>query len=206
MRMWDAVILDLGGVVLDSPLQSFARFEREHGLPAQLINRLVVSGGAAGPWARFECGELPWEEFLAAFAAQAQAMQVDLDVAALMAELEVSTDIRPEVTARIERLRTRGYRTAALTNNWASPDQEQKVNALRPLFDVVVESFRVGLRKPDPAIYQLVVEQLRVEPSKAVFIDDIGFNLKPARAMGMHTIKASDEAGVLAALDELLST
>ena len=71
-------------------------------------------------------------------------------------------------------------------------------------FDVIVESSRVALRKPDPAIYRLVCDELGVEPAEAVFLDDLGINLKPARAMGMATIKVTHPDAAIAQLEEVV--
>src|SRR5262249_6358295 len=117
-----------------------------------------------------------------------------------------TTVARPQMEEAIRRLRHRGLRVAALTNNWH--DAGGTVGArLRREFDVFVESAAVGLRKPDPRIYDIVCRELGVAPARAVFLDDIGRNLKPARALGMATIKVDDpgqalrELGALVGLD-----
>jgi epoxide hydrolase-like predicted phosphatase len=104
----------------------------------------------------------------------------------------------------VRKLRERGLRTAALTNNWVSDDQQSKMDLLRAEFDVFVESARVGLRKPDPRIYQLTCEKLGIEPSRAAFLDDIGENLKAARALGMTTIKVVDPDAALGELEKVV--
>ena len=106
--------------------------------------------------------------------------------------------------AALSILRERGLKTAALTNNWDTGEAEDESARLRPLFDVYVESRVVGLRKPDPRIYQLACRELAVEPPEAVFLDDIGTNLKAARGLGMTTLKVEDPATALAELEEVL--
>jgi len=103
--------------------------------------------------------------------------------------------------AAIGRIREEGLRVAALTNNWVAEEETPRdAPRLEPLFDVFVESSVEGLRKPDPAIYKLVCARLDVAPEAAVFLDDIGSNLKTARQLGMTTLKVDTPE---AALDEL---
>jgi epoxide hydrolase-like predicted phosphatase len=102
----------------------------------------------------------------------------------------------------IRRIRAAGLLVAAITNNWAGGGEG--TGALGPLFDVFLESSVVGMRKPDPRIYQLACARLRIEPSRAVFLDDIGSNLKPARALGMATVKVVEPEAALAELEGLL--
>jgi epoxide hydrolase-like predicted phosphatase len=199
-----AVIFDLGGVVLDSPLEAFSDYERMAGLPQNTINRAIVAGGPSGAWSRLERGELAMDEFYGAFDAETRASGIALSARALMDKVADDTQVRPAVIAAIRRIRQRGVSTAALTNNWFSDDQRTKMDVLRDEFDVFIESARAGLRKPDPRIYRLACEQLRVDPTRAAFLDDIGANLKPAREMGMTTIKVTDYRDDIAELGELL--
>ena len=199
-----AVIFDLGGVVLGSPLQAFREYERELGLPPKALGRLVEAGGANGAWSRLERGELPIAQFAAVFDAEMAAAGARISGALLMERIALASGIRPQMVAAIRALRANGLRTAALTNNWVNEDQTQKMDALRAEFDVFVESAKVGMRKPDPRIYQLACTQLEVEPSEAVFLDDIGTNLKAARALGITTIKVDDADAALAELERVL--
>lgn len=184
-----AVIFDLGGVVLDSPLEVFVAYETELGIPPHTVNRNIVAAGHAGAWSRLERGELSMLEFYAAFDAEMAARGLTVSGAAIMQRLADSTAIRPAAVQAIRKLRAAGRKVAALTNNWANDDQGSKMDVLRNEFDVFIESTRVGLRKPDPRIYQLACSELGVEPTQTAFLDDIGLNLKAARALGMTTIK-----------------
>ena len=199
-----AVIFDLGGVVLGSPLQAFREYEAARGLPPAFIGRLIGETGPGGAWSRLERGELEMAAFMQAFDAEAAARGQRIDTAALMERVHASSAPRETMLIAVRRLRQAGLRTAALTNNWVSEDQLAKMALLRPEFDVFVESARVGLRKPDPRIYQLVCELLKVRPDESVFLDDIGSNLKPARALGMVTIKVDDPEAALRALGSLV--
>jgi len=197
------VIFDLGGVVFDSPLHAIAAYERELGIAAGAVNRLVVATGPAGAWSRLERGELRLEAFYDRFEAECAAAGHPLCARTLMARIAAASRPRPAMVEAVRRIHARGLRTAALTNNWVG-DAEAPRDGLRALFDVVVESAVEGLRKPDPRIYHRVLERLGVAPAEAVFLDDIGRNLKPARALGMHTIKVDEPGAALAELGALL--
>jgi putative hydrolase of the HAD superfamily len=206
-----AVLFDMGGVVMESPLHAIARYERARGLPPNAINRAIAAAGDAGAWARLERGELTVTSFRALFEADCRAQGVEVDGAAVMAAIATAGVARPAMLEAIRRLRGHGLRVGALTNNWRRepPDDDVIPSRLRAHFDAFVESRVVGLRKPDPRIYLLACRELGVEISRTAFLDDIGGNLKPARALGMATIKVSDpdqallELGALTGLDLL---
>lgn len=197
-----AVIFDLGGVVLGSPLLAIARCERELGLEPGCVNRVVVDAGAAGAWARLERGELDLPGFFPEFERECEAVGFRLSAAALMARIAEFGGPRPRMLDAIRRIRTRGLRVAALTNNWSSDGTQSP--ELRAHFDVFLESSVLGLRKPDPRIYERACAELGVEPPAVVFLDDIGRNLKPARTLGMATIKVEEPESALAELERLL--
>jgi len=204
-----AVIFDIGGVVQDSPLHVVARYERERGLEADAINRVVAEMGERGAWARLERGELTMQTFYAPFEADCRAQGIEVDARHLMARIAEASVPRPRMLEAIRRIRAGGRRVAALTNNWVTdtprpPGGETARSRLDPHFDVFVESAVVGLRKPDPRIYALVCEKLGVAPPRVAFLDDIGRNLKPARELGMATIKVGDPEQALRELGALL--
>lgn len=203
MRAIEAVVFDMGGVVLGSPLAAIARYEREAGLPDSAVNRAVVAAGESGAWARLERGEFTVEAFCEPFEADCRAAGLSVDARRLMAVMAEANVPRPSMLEAVRRLRGHGLKTAALTNNWVRRG-ERVAASLRERFDVFVESSVVGLRKPDPRIYELVCRELRVAPSRAAFLDDIGLNLKPARALGMATIKVADPDHALRELGALL--
>jgi epoxide hydrolase-like predicted phosphatase len=199
-----AVLFDLGGVVLDSPLAVFTAYEQELGLPVHTLNKAIVGAGHAGAWARLERGELTMREFFGAFDAELAAGQVRISAEALMAKIADNTQLRPAMLTAIRTIRSAGLKAGALTNNWASDDQFHKMDVLRPEFDVFIESAKVGLRKPDPKIYELACRALDVQPSEMVFLDDIGANLKAARELGMTTLKVDDYRKTLRELGALI--
>ena len=197
------VIFDIGGVVVDSPLQAIRGYERDRGIAADAINRAVAASGERGAWSRLERGELALEEFYTPFEADCRAHGLAVDAREVLLRIQGAIGVRPAMLTAIERIRARGLRVGALTNNWrgegSGPDP-----ALRSHFDAFVESSAVGLRKPDPRIYELACRELGVAPAEAVFLDDIGYNLKAARALGMTTLKVEDPARALADLERLL--
>ncbi len=193
-----AVLFDLGGVVVGSPLHAIARYERERGLPAGAINRVVVATAPHGAWSRLERGELGLDAFFPAFESDCGAAGHAIDARDLMTRVAAATVPHAGMLTAIRRLRDAGLRTAAVTNNWVTDDEGAGV--LRPHFDAFVESAAIGLRKPDPRIFELACRTLDVTPAACVFLDDIGMNLKAAKALGMATIKVDDPD---AAIDEL---
>jgi putative hydrolase of the HAD superfamily len=206
-----AVLFDLGGVVFGSPLHAIAAYEEERGVPAGAINRHVAASAPDGAWHRLERGELAvGEAFFELFDAELAVLGHDLSSRELMARIAEIAQPRPQMLRAVERLRAAGYRVAALTNNWSEGEGDDTRDGfhsdlLRDLFDHVVESRRVGLRKPDPEIYRLTCRTLGVEPAEVVFLDDIGSNLKSARALGMTTIKVDDPDRALAELERVLA-
>lgn len=198
-----AVIFDLGGVVLESPLPAIAAFEANAGLPPRFISRLVVEGGDNGPWARLERGELSPALFTGAFSAQGEATGHAVNATELLRLIEATAVPRHAMVAAVARLRDADIRVGALTNIWPMPDRDADLDRLKRRFDHVVESFRVGMRKPEPRIYELACRTLDVPPTDAIFLDDLGGNLKAARALGMTTIKVGDPGAALAELERL---
>jgi putative hydrolase of the HAD superfamily len=200
------VLFDMGGVVMDSPLHAIARYEAARGLPPNAINRVVAATGESGAWARLERGELTAASFCAPFEADCRAHGVQISGADIMAAIAEAGVPRPAMLEAIRRIRARGLRVGALTNNWKreGPEDDLIPHRLREHFDVFVESRVVGLRKPDPRIYTLACRELGVEPARTAFLDDIGRNLKAARELGMTTIKVDEPGQALRELGELL--
>ena len=194
-----AVMFDFGGVISSSPFESFARFEAEHGLPPGFIRTVNSTDPDDNAWARLERAEVDVDTFGALWSAEARALGHDVDGRQVLEML--AGDIRPQMVAAI-RTCSASYKTACLTNNFARAEAvvSKEVASIYALFDAVLESRVLGVRKPDPRFYELACERLGVRPEECVFLDDLGVNLKPARALGMHTIKVSEPEP---ALDEL---
>ncbi|MBV9285478.1 MAG: HAD-IA family hydrolase [Acidimicrobiia bacterium] len=199
--MIKAVLFDVGGVLTTSPFESFARYEREQGLPDGFIRKLNSTNPDTNAWAQLERNTVDFNEFCDLFEAEALAAGGELKAIEVMACL--SGDVRPEMIEAVRRCHER-LKTGMLTNNVRAENEDaggRLDGLLLPLFDVVIESSKAGVRKPDPRFYEMACEQLAIKPPEAVFLDDLGINLKPARAMGMTTIKVVDPDKALAELE-----
>ena len=199
-----AVFWDFGGVLTSSPFEAFAAYERERGLPAGFIRGINATNPDTNAWASLERGHLGMEAFVLQFEAEALAAGTTLDARALMGTL--GGELRPAMVEAVRRCHQR-LKTGLLTNNFIAADEGAGVSAYAPVmehFDVVVESSRAGMRKPDPDFYRSACELLDVDPVEAVFLDDLGVNLKPAREMGMQTIKVVDPDAALAELEAVV--
>ena len=200
-----AVIFDLGGVVFDSPLHAVREFERNNGLLPLSIGRLIREAGPAGAWARLERGELSFNDFLACQQAEFDAAGVSLCTNELMDAVERALRLRPRMIEAVRSLRAGGFKAGALTNNWQPVNMTTNpFDGIEYEFDAFIQSYKAGRRKPEPEIYRLACERLAVRPGEAIFLDDIGENLKPARALGMTTIKVDHPDDALWALERVL--
>jgi putative hydrolase of the HAD superfamily len=185
--MVEAVIWDFGGVLTTSPFEAFTRFETERGLPADIIRRTNAANHLENAWAKFERAEVDIEAFDVLFATESKALGAEVrgkDVLPLL-----SGDLRPEMVEALKRIKAR-FKTGCITNNLPADAIRSRsgrslyVAEVMVLFDHVIESAKI-----DPRIYRMMVEALKVDPGQCIYLDDLGVNLKPARDMGMTTIK-----------------
>jgi putative hydrolase of the HAD superfamily len=202
-----AVIWDFGGVFTTSPFEAFNRYETAHGLPLDLIRTINATDPHHNAWALFERSEIDAAAFDVAFAAQSKALGHEVrgrDVLPLL-----SGDVRPRMVAALKTCKAAGLKVGCITNNvltghgagMAGTSQKaSQVAQIMGLFEEVIESSKVGVRKPDPRIYQMMCERLDVDPKACVYLDDLGINCKPAAALGMAAIKVSGEAQALGEL------
>ena len=203
-----AVVFDLGGVLTESPMHAFAAYEAEAGLPDGLIRRLNSADPDSNAWARFERNELDVAGFSAAFEAEARATGHELDAARVLDALR--GELRPAMITAVRRLKDAGLPLALLSNNVAPMERAGELGSLLGLFDAIVESSVEGVRKPEPEIYRRALTRLSeavgrpIEAADCAYLDDLGINLKPARALGFATIKVIDPAAALAELSELV--
>jgi putative hydrolase of the HAD superfamily len=202
--MVEAVIWDFGGVLTSSPFEAFARYETERGLPADIIRRTNAANHFENAWAKFERAEVDLDTFDALFADESRALGAEVrgrDVLPLL-----YGELRPEM---VEALRIIGthFKTGCITNNLpanaigSASGRTLYVAEVMVLFDHVIESAKIGLRKPDPKIYRMMTDALGVDPNNCVYLDDLGVNLKPAREMGMTTIKVASADQAIAELE-----
>ena len=222
-----AVLWDFGGVILTSPFEAFRRYESATGLPQDFIRTINSTNPHSNAWALLERSDISTKEFDELFAQESSAhghRVPGADVLALLAG-----DIRPNMVAALDAVIAAGFKTACLTNNMvttnndmvttsdntvttnndtvsnseSSNERAPALTAVMNRFDVIVESSKVGVRKPEPRFYEIACEMLDVSPGECVFLDDLGINLKPAAAMGMRTIKVVDPVDAISQLAEI---
>lgn len=197
-----AVLWDFGGVILSSPFEAFNRYEAANGLPTDFIRSVNATNPDANAWALLERNDVGPDEFDALFADESEALGHRIAGADVLGLL--SGEVRPEMVMALDRVIRAGYRTACLTNNVVGGEQRMEVGDVMVMFDHVVESSKVGCRKPEPRFYEIACELVGVEPSECVFLDDLGINLKPAKAMGMTTIKVGAAEPAITELESVL--
>ena len=205
-----AVLWDFGGVILSSPFEAFRHYEAEAGLPKDFIRSLNARNPDTNAWARMERSEVSRTVFVELFEAEALEQGHKLDGWRVLQA--ISGDIRPQMVEALRRCKT-AFRVACITNNMKAgegpgmarnPEKAQAVADVMTLFEHVVESSKLGLRKPDPLIYRHACDLLGVSPENCIYLDDLGINLKPARAMGMRTIKVGDPDQAIAELEAMV--
>ncbi|HBM89951.1 MAG: HAD-IA family hydrolase [Parvibaculaceae bacterium] len=205
--MVQAVIWDFGGVLTTSPFEAFNRFEAERGLPKDFIRQVNSTNPDTNAWALFERSDITLAEFDDLFAKEAAALGGSVTGREVVSLL--SGDIRPEMVTALKRCKET-FTVGCITNNVSAGEgagmarTEAKAAAVADvmtLFDHVIESSKIGIRKPDPRIYEMACETLGVEASQSVYLDDLGINLKPAKALGMTTIKVLNAEQALTDLE-----
>lgn len=205
-----AVLWDFGGVVTSSPFEAFNRYEKERGIPLDFIRSVNATNPESNAWAQFESSRISPEEFDTLFEKETRAAGYAIRGRVVIDML--SGDVRPRMVEVLKACRQH-YRIACLTNNVKSgegpgmsrnAESAARVREAMSLFEFVLESSKEGIRKPDPRFYQRACERLRVQPNEAVFLDDLGINLKSARDLGMTTIKVTSEAQAIKDLSGVL--
>ncbi len=206
----EAVIWDFGGVFTTSPFEAFNRYEAARGLPKDLIRTINATNPHDNAWALFERAEIDAAGFDEIFAAEARALGHDVRGADVLPLL--SGEVRPRVAAALEACKGR-FKVGCITNNMASAghgagmasttSKAAQIAEIMGQFDAVIESSKVGVRKPDPKIYLMMCELLAVKPDACVYLDDLGINCKPAAALGMSAIKVTTEDQAMAELSKL---
>ena len=205
MSAVEAVIWDFGGVISASPFEAFARYERERGLPPGFLRRVNARDPHDNAWARLERSECSAREFDALFASESAALGHEVRGTEVLALLDGV--IRPEMVEALQRIRAR-MKIGCITNNFALADEHaprmSDKSAIMQLFHHVIESAKAGVRKPDPRIYLMMTDALGVPADRCVYLDDLGVNLKPARELGMRTIKVQGSEQALGELETML--
>lgn len=198
-----AVIWDFGGVLTSSPFEAFTRYEQENGLPTDFVRSVNAVNIQENAWAKLERSEVNADQFDVLFRDESRALGHEVPGKHILGLL--SGSVRPSVVNALKVCKSK-VKVGCITNNApigkgagmsSDANKAAQVSEIMTLFDHVIESSKLGIRKPDPRIYALMCEALDVDPARCVYLDDLGINLKPARAMGMHTIKVLNEAQLL---------
>ena len=206
----DVVLFDFGGVITASPFEAFAAYEQELGIPTGSIRKINSTNPDGNAWAKMERNEISLEDFCSLFEEEAAALGLVLSGNRVLGCL--SGAIRPQMVRALEVLKER-VSIGCITNNMKSghgsgmsrtPEQAEKIAEIMTMFEVVIESAKVGLRKPDPRIYQMACDQLQVAAERCVYLDDLGINCKPAAALGMRAIKVVDPDEALSDLEKIV--
>ncbi|HCC43224.1 MAG TPA: HAD family hydrolase [Gammaproteobacteria bacterium] len=209
--MFKAVLWDFGGVITSSPFEAFNRYESERGLPKDFLRSINATNPDTNAWAKLESSQVSVDEFDELFAQEAEAKGhrvMGREVLDLL-----SGDVRQEMVRALHLIKE-NHRIGCITNNVNTGQgpgmakttaKAAQVAEIMALFDVVIESSKVNIRKPDPAIYKMTCEQMSLRPEDTIYLDDLGINLKPARALGMTTIKVLNADQALKELEALLN-
>jgi putative hydrolase of the HAD superfamily len=206
----NAVLWDFGGVILSSPFEAFNRYEAEIGLPANFIRGMNARSPDTNAWARMERSEVDLDGFAALF--EAEALEQGHKLSGHHVLKIISGEVRPEMVEALRRVK-KHHRIACITNNMPTgdgpgmardPERVKEIEKIMGLFEHVIESSKLGIRKPDPRIYLHACQLLGVEPADCVYLDDLGVNLKPAKALGMRTIKVENSVQALGELENIL--
>jgi len=199
----EAILWDFGGVFTTSPFENFNLLEERLGAPSDFIRTLNSVNPTTNAWAQFESNQVSLEEFDELFAKESKLAGYEIRGKEVISML--SGDLRPRMVELLKLCKEQ-YKVACITNNVkagrgpgmsSDDDKASKVSKVMELFDNVIESSVEGIRKPNPEIYKLACKRISVEPEKCLFIDDLGINLKPAKELGMKTIKVLSEAQAL---------
>jgi putative hydrolase of the HAD superfamily len=202
-----AVFWDFGGVILESPFDAFARYESTRGLPQGFLRRVNATNPDTNAWALLERNEVSPAQFDTLFAGESESLGHRVPGSEVLSLL--AGEIRPTMVAALDSVKSAGFKMACLTNNVVggdktTPERAAAVNSVMSRFDAVVESSKVGCRKPETRFYEIACDLVGVSATECVFLDDLGVNLKPAAALGMHTIKVVDPAVALRQLSDAI--
>ncbi|XP_069053735.1 bifunctional epoxide hydrolase 2 [Lepisosteus oculatus] len=217
MSLRKVVLFDLGGVlVIPSLRQVFQRYAESIGLPRDFFQKTIVSGGPENAFFRGEKGQLTLTQMVSEFEAECQKsaasegipLPAQFSVRDLFEDFGKVGNINAPMLEAAIKLRSRGFTTCVLTNNWVDDSSQRggmarTLTALSGHFDLIVESCRVGMRKPETSIYSFTLDRLQSKPQEVIFLDDIGANLKVARDLGMATILVEDTTEALKELQAL---
>lgn len=206
--MIKAILWDFGGVITSSPFDAFNRFESENGIPKDFIRGINAINPTTNAWAQFESNQISINKFDKLFKEESKAAGHAIEGHKVL--LLLAGDVRPEMVNALKICKA-SFKIGCITNNVKSDEgtampqtteKQTQMLEILSLFDEVVESSIEGIRKPNPKIYQIALERMNVQAEECVFLDDLGINLKPARALGMKTIKVLNARQALGELEK----
>ena len=186
---YKAIIWDFGGVITSSPFDAFNEFEEVNGLPKDIIRTINSENPDMNAWAQFESNSITIDQFDDLFLKEAKTKGFDIKGRDIIKLLKGS--IRENMVSFLRELKS-NFKLGCITNNVKPSSEENTDNETKEamsIFDHVIESSIVGIRKPNPEIYMMSCDALNVIPDQCIYLDDLGINLKPARELGMTTIK-----------------
>ena len=203
----EAILWDFGGVFTSSPFEAFNRYEARRGLPKDFIRKVNSTNHEGNAWALLECSRIGVQEFDLRFLEESSALGYPVRGADILPLL--SGELRPRIVGALRACKQR-FKIGCITNNIihpngpamaaANPDAAARVAEVMQLFDVILESSKTGIRKPNPRVYLMMCDRLGVPPQACVYLDDLGINCKPAAQLGMIAIKVVSEDQTLSEL------
>jgi len=203
------IIFDFGGVITNSPIEGFKKLENTHGYAKGLITSINMNNPNSNAWAQSERGEINIDTFLSQF--EKEALEIGQKINANEILMQLYGSLRPIMVNKIISLaKSKKYKLICLTNvlkgikKFMPKEREEAVNDILSYFDVIYESYKIGMRKPESRIYEYIIENLAIIPNETVFLDDLGMNLKTAKKLGINTIKVVDPEESIKELDLLL--
>ena len=203
------IIFDFGGVITNSPIEGFKKLEEKHGYDKGIITNINMNNPDNNAWARSERGEIEINTFLEEFEKEALLIGQKIDAKEILNQLYGS--LRENMINKIKMLSySKKYKLICLTNVlkgveiFTPKDRIRAVNKIMSHFDLIYESYKLGMRKPEPRIYKHLLKIMNIKPEETVFLDDLGMNLKSARKLGINTIKVIDPNNAIIELDKIL--
>ena len=192
-KTYKVILWDFGGVLTKSPIDNFSKYEKKNGLKLGTIVKINSKNYLNNAWALIEKNKISKSEFYILFKKEASAIGINNikpENVLKCLNVEINQDIY-----KIFNLIKKYYICACLTNNIDDnylPFKNYSFNYLKSNFSFIFESFKLGVRKPEEAVYKIVLDKLNVSAESILFLDDLGINLKPAKKLGMHTYKVTN--------------
>jgi len=206
---FSSIFWDFGGVITSSPFEAFNSFEEDNDIPKDFIRKVNSTNPYKNAWAQLEQSKISLKEFDSLFAKESKKLGKEIQGREVLSLLQ--GEIRPKIVQAIKKFKNLGFLQACLTNNFDSEDRdisalddknEERLEIMQ-LFDFIIESKKVGVRKPNNEFYELALDKTKVNPERTIFLDDLGINLKPARHLKITTIKVLSEKQALNELSDL---